>query len=154
MIHGVIAGQVTEAISVDIVEAATAVDATATGNVFFATLVDDPANALDNFYAYVGAPPPPEEVMLEAASAADTVTAALTYTAAIVEEAVATEVTVGAMAPPAITAAVDEAATASSTQDATAVSAPTRSAMLPRAMIGPSAAREATILGGSMVNIM
>jgi hypothetical protein len=146
MIHGVIAGQFTEAISVDIVEAATAVDATATGNVIFATLVDDPANVRDVVDAFTG------EIMLEAASAAATVTAGLIYTVAILEQATAAAVADGTKAPSAITAAVDEAATASSTQDATAVSVPTRSAMLPTAYVNPSSSRDAYV-AGTMVNL-
>jgi hypothetical protein len=145
MIHGIIAGQFTEAISVDIVEAATAVDATATGNVIFATLVDDPANVRDVVDAFTG------EIMLEAASAAATVTVGLVYGAAVLEEVTASAVTDGAKAPSAITAAVDEAATAAEAVDA-AIAAPSRSAMLPRAMVGPSASREAYV-AGTMVNL-
>jgi hypothetical protein len=134
------------AISVDIVEAATAVDATATGNVIFATLVDAPANVRDVVDAFTG------EIMLEAANAAATVTAGVVYGMAVLEEATASAVTDGAKAPSAITAAVDETATAAEVVDAATVSAPTRSAMLPRAMIGPSASREAYV-AGTMVNL-
>jgi hypothetical protein len=151
------------AISVGIVEAATAVDATATGNVIFATLVDDPANVRDVVDAYLG------EIMLEVASADATVTAGIVYGAAVIEEATAIATADGARGPTAIAAAVDEAAaaaevvdaaitvviveaaTASATQDGTVV-APSRSAMLPRAMVGPSASRDANV-AGTMVNV-
>jgi len=54
------------AIAADLAETAAALDASTTGTVVFATLVDDPANVLDAIDAYLG------EIMLEAATAADT----------------------------------------------------------------------------------
>src|SRR5262245_25748797 len=70
-------------LAVDIVEPAEALDSPGTGNVVFATLVDDPANVLDNIDAYLG------EVMLEAASAADVIDAAIPMVFEIVETATA-----------------------------------------------------------------
>jgi hypothetical protein len=67
------------AIAAELAEATIAADATATGNVVFATLVDDPASVRDNVDAYLG------EIMLEAASAADTFNAGLEFATAIVE---------------------------------------------------------------------
>ena len=64
------------AIAADVAEAATAADATATGNVVFATLVDDPASVGDIVDAYLG------EIMLEAASADAAADAGLVYVAA------------------------------------------------------------------------
>lgn len=132
------------AISVGIAEVATAVDATATGNVVFATLVDDPANVGDRVDAYLG------EIMLEAASADATVNAGLVYTVGLLEEAVAGDALSGAV-PTILTADVAEAATAASTQDGT-VAAPSRSAMLPKAYVNPSTSREAQVIG-TMVNL-
>jgi hypothetical protein len=53
-------------IMADIAEAIDATDATAIGQIVFATLVDDPASVGDTVDAYLG------EIMVEAASAADT----------------------------------------------------------------------------------
>jgi len=83
------------AIAADLVEAITATDATATGNIVFATLVDDPASVGDIVNAYLG------EIMLEAASASDTLEAGSSYVAVI-----------------------DEAATAIAAQDSTAGAVP------------------------------
>jgi len=85
-------------ITADIAEAATAVDALATGNVVFATLVDDPASVGEIVDAYLG------EIMLEAASA-DTI--------------------VDASIPATYTDAIVETMTAADTQDATVVGLPT-----------------------------
>jgi hypothetical protein len=82
-------------ITAEIAEAAAALDTPGTGNVVFATLVDDPASVLDIVDAYLG------EIMLEAASAADTPDASIptTITAAIVETATATSTQDGSSAP-------------------------------------------------------
>jgi hypothetical protein len=101
-------------IAADIAEIVTAVDATATGQVVFATLVDDPASVRDRVDAYLG------EIMVEAASAAATVTAGLAYAAAINETVTAAD-TVSAAVP--VAATVAEAATAADTPSAT-VTAP------------------------------
>jgi hypothetical protein len=61
------------AIAADIAEITVAVDALATGNVVFATLVDDPASVGDIVDAYLG------EIMLEAASANAAVDGAISY---------------------------------------------------------------------------
>jgi hypothetical protein len=66
-------------ISADLVEVVAATDETATGNVVFATLVDDPASVLDHVDAYSG------EIMFEAATAADGVDAGLKFDTAIDE---------------------------------------------------------------------
>jgi hypothetical protein len=80
------------AIAADIAEAASALDALGSGNVVFATLVDDPASVDEIVDGYLG------QVMLEAASASETVDGALPgiYTANIVEVATAAEVQTGA----------------------------------------------------------
>jgi hypothetical protein len=59
------------AIAADVAEAAAALDAPGTGNVVFATLVDDPASVGEIVDAYLGA------IMLEAASAGEAVDAGL-----------------------------------------------------------------------------
>jgi hypothetical protein len=82
------------AIAADVAEITTAVDALATGNVVFATLVDDPASVGEIVDAYLG------EIMLEAASASDTLTAGSAYVAAVDEAVTATDTqaaTVGAV---------------------------------------------------------
>jgi hypothetical protein len=84
------------AIAASLAEAATAADATATGNVVFATLVDDPANVRDVVDAYLG------EIMVEAASAADAIDAGLVYVTAIDEATTASATESGAV--PVITA--------------------------------------------------
>src|SRR4051794_11926960 len=79
------------AISSEISEAAAAADATATGNVVFATLVDDPASVGDIVDAYLG------EIMLEAASADTVADAGLVYVATIDEAIFAVDVWGGAV---------------------------------------------------------
>jgi hypothetical protein len=64
-------------IAADLAETGAAADSPGTGNIIFATLVDDPASVGDILDAYLG------EIMLEAASAADDVTAGMAYAAAI-----------------------------------------------------------------------
>lgn len=80
------------AISSELAEAATAVDALGTGNVVFATLVDDPASVGEIVDAYLG------EIMLEAASATDVVSFGFIYTAAVDEVLTATETSSAASA--------------------------------------------------------
>jgi hypothetical protein len=75
------------AIAVDLAETTTAADALGTGNVVFATLVDDPALVRDRVDAYLG------EIMLEAANAAATFTVSSIRFAAVVEEAAAASTT-------------------------------------------------------------
>jgi hypothetical protein len=132
-------------IAADVVEAGEAIDATTTGNVVFATLVDDPAAVRDLVDAYLG------EIMLEAASAAAVVNAGLTYAAAIVEAAVAAD-TSSSSVPGVFAAAVVETATAASAQDATLTAAPWKSAMLPDVFVNSNASREANA-NGVMVNL-
>jgi hypothetical protein len=67
------------AIAAELAEAALADDTSTTGQVVFATLVDDPASVLDTIDAYLG------EIMLEMASAADSITAGLDYATSIAE---------------------------------------------------------------------
>jgi hypothetical protein len=85
------------AIAAGIAEAAAALDnlGSGSGQVVFATLVDDPASVGETVDAYLG------EIMLEAASAADSLDAGRIYAAAI-----------------------DEAVTADTAQDATTTAAP------------------------------
>lgn len=92
------------AISADVAEAAAALDVPGTGNVVFATLVDDPASVSEHVDAYLG------EIMLEAATAADAADASIpaTYAAAIVEAATAADTqssTVPTLGPPVDTVA-------------------------------------------------
>ena len=79
------------AIAAGIVEAATAADAPGTGNVVFATLVDDPASVLDTLDAVVG------QIMREVASAEDAITAGMVFAVAINEAAFALEASSAAM---------------------------------------------------------
>jgi hypothetical protein len=80
------------AIAADLAEAAGALDALGTGNVVFATLVDDPASVLETVDAYLG------EIMLEAASAADAVSLVSVYDVAVVEAATAADTQTGTLA--------------------------------------------------------
>jgi hypothetical protein len=89
------------AITADIAEITAAVDATATGQVVFATLVDDPANVGEIVDAYLG------EIMLEAASAADSFDSGLGYAAAIVETTTAGDTQDGAVTTAPLTATWD-----------------------------------------------
>jgi len=98
------------AIPAGVVEAAAAADATATGNVVFATLVDDPASVGEHVDAFLG------QIMLEAASAASTVTAGLAYAVSIVEAVTATDVSSAAAQR---SATLAETVVADSVQDAT-----------------------------------
>jgi hypothetical protein len=109
-------------IAADVAEATIAADATATGNVVFATLVDDPASVADRVDAYLG------DIMLEVASAADTVSA-------------------GA----ALVGAVDEAATATDTQSGTSLVA--RSGMLDGVYINSDGTSRKANANGVMVNL-
>lgn len=114
------------AISVALAEAATAVDASTTGQVIFATLVDDPASVADTVDAYLG------EVMVEAASASDDVSAGSAFSAA-----------------------VDESVTATDVMNGTTGAISTRSAMIAGPLpvfVNPGISREANA-GGVMVNL-
>lgn len=104
------------AIAVEVVEAITATDATATGNIVFATLVDDPASVADRVDAFLG------EIMLEVANAADAADAGLVYIAGIDEALTAIAAQDGAV-PAIYTDAVAETVTAAALVDASAVSA-------------------------------
>lgn len=73
------------AIAADVAEITAAVDALATGNVVFATLVDDPASVAELVDAYLG------EIMLEAANAVDTVSLASIYEVAVSETVTAAD---------------------------------------------------------------
>lgn len=73
------------AIAASLAEATAAADATATGNVVFATLVDDPASVGDLVDAYLG------NIMIESATASDIIEVGLAYAAAIVEAVTAAE---------------------------------------------------------------
>jgi len=113
------------AITAALAEATTAADATATGNVVFATLVDDPASVGDTVDAYLG------EIMLEAASAADAVSAGSVFVAA-----------------------VDEAATSADAPDATVVGALTaRHAMLADVFVNSDGTSREANVNGVMVNL-
>ena len=70
-------------IAADIAEAALAGDGTTTGNVVFATLLDDPASVRDSVDAFLGS------IMKEAALAADAISIGLIYAAATAEAATA-----------------------------------------------------------------
>ena len=74
------------AIAAALAEVAAAVDGLTTGNVVFATLVDDPASVGDLVDAFLG------EIMLEAASADALVDAGLAYVSAVDEAATAASV--------------------------------------------------------------
>lgn len=91
-------------ITADIAEAAAALDDVGSGNIVFATLVDDPASVNETVDAYLG------EIMLEAGNAADAADAGLSYAAAVVEAAIAADAQ-DAAAVGAVTAAIWDAAT-------------------------------------------
>lgn len=99
------------AIAADLEEAALALDASTQGQIIFATLVDDPASVSDTVDAYSG------EIMLEAASAADTFDAGMVYAVAIDEGASAADMQ-SVYAPVTWAADVAEAASAFASQDA------------------------------------
>jgi len=113
------------AIAAGIAEAAAALDSPGTGNVIFATLIDDPASVGDLVDAYLG------EIMLEAASADTVLDAGLAYAAAI-----------------------DEAATAIDIQDATSgVPLVPKSAMLPDVFVNSDGTAREANANGIMVNL-
>ena len=123
------------AIAADLAETATALDAPGTGNVVFATLIDDPASVNDFVDAYSG------EIMVEAASAVDSVDAGMVYTAAI-DEAV-TAIDAGLVRDPlTFSADIAEAASADSSQDGSGVSLNVRILGASRAGLGSIAAGE------------
>lgn len=100
------------AITASLTETATALDSLGTGNVVFATLVDDPASILDRVDAYLG------EIMKEAASAAATINAGLVYAVRVDEAVTAREVS--SVFTPA-TGAVVETVSAAAVVDATKI---------------------------------
>lgn len=105
-------------IAAGLTEAAAANDAATTGQVVFATLVDDPASVNEVVDAYLG------EIMVEAASAADTIDIGLSYSAG-----------------------VDESSTAADSLDGTISVIPTRSAMVAGMwpiFINPDTSRQAS----------
>jgi hypothetical protein len=110
-------------ITADIVEAVLAADSPGTGNVVFATLVDDPASVGDHVDAYLG------QIMREAATAAATVNAGLVYATAVVEAVTAADHPSGAV-PTVWSMAIVEMTTAAATQSATIVSAVMRNATI------------------------
>ena len=131
-------------IAAEIVETGAALDAATTGNVEFATLVDDPASVRDFVNAYLG------EIMVEAASAVAAVNAGLTAAAAIIEAATATD---AASASVPVAATVSEPVTAADAPDATVTGAvPSRSAMVLRVFVNPGTSREANA-NGIMINL-
>src|SRR5262245_33583065 len=83
-------------IAADLAEAASALDASTIGYVIFATIIDDPGSANDTLDAYSG------EIMLEAASAADTVTTVNIYDTDVVA-AITTTDAIDASVSPAVT---------------------------------------------------
>jgi SPRY domain len=99
------------AIAAGVVEAAAALDAPGTGNVVFATLVDDPASVGDHVDAFLG------QIMLEAANATATVSAGSAYAAAVAEAASAAATTDAGRA---FAANIAETLTANDAPDATA----------------------------------
>jgi len=112
-------------IAADIVEAIAATDASASGQVVFATLVDDPASVSDIVNAYLG------EIMVEAASAADAITAGSAYGVAL-----------------------DETASAADVQDSNIGTPPaTRSAMLPWVFVNSDGTLREANADGVMVNL-
>jgi hypothetical protein len=136
-------------IAVGVAEAAAAADAPGTGNVVFATLVDDPASVGDRVDAYLG------QIMLEAASASSTVTAGMVYAVAVLEEAAAADLT---RLPGVIAAAVVETASASATQSTSsavmrsAVIAGLQPIVVSSARMGAYRLRSGTTLGSATVS--
>jgi hypothetical protein len=80
------------AIAADVAESALALDSPGTGNVVFATLVDDPASVRESVDAFLG------QIMVEAASAAATVSAGFAYAGAVAETVAASSTQDGAVA--------------------------------------------------------
>jgi hypothetical protein len=126
------------AIAADVAEAAAALDAPGTGNVVFATLVDDPASVGEHVDAFLG------QIMVEAASAATTLTAGLTYATTIVEVATAAD---AASASRQMSAAVAETIAAVSAQDASLTAATIVSASVVEAATAADAPDASVIVG-------
>jgi hypothetical protein len=79
------------AIAATVTETAAALDDPGSGQAVFATLVDDPANVGEIVDAYLG------EIMLEAASATDTLSTGIGFDAAVVEATTAADTQDGAL---------------------------------------------------------
>jgi len=141
------------AIAAGLAEAASSMDAPGTGNVVFATLVDDPASVGDHIDAYLG------EIMREAASAAATVNAGLAYAAAVVEAVIAADAVnagVGYAVALAEAAAAAELAAASVTAPSILTAAVVEAASAsdgPSATLASAVMRNATIAGLSPVQV-
>lgn len=117
------------AIAVNLAETAAARDSLGTGNIVFATLVDDPASVGDRVDAFLG------EIMREAASAAATVNAGLAYAIAVVEAASAADVS-SASVPGVYSGTVSEAAAAADSPDATTTAAVAKSQIMSASRVG------------------
>src|SRR5262245_53459444 len=104
------------AITADIAEAATALDALGLGNIIFTTLVDAPASVTDTVDAFNGS------ILKETANATDAYTIGTGYAVLVNEPASAID-TVSIRTPATFSASVAETTTAGSSQDGTVVSA-------------------------------
>lgn len=134
------------AITAAIAEMASA-DATTSGLVNFDAIVDDPAAAFETVDAIVG------QILIEAASATDTVDVGGSTFAVAVDEVVSAGDAVDVGGASIYGAAIDEAATAADAPDGTTTgAAPTRSAMVPGVFVNPGTSREAHVIG-TMVNL-
>lgn len=132
------------AIAAAIVEAATATDATATGNIVFATLVDDPASVIDYVDAYSG------EIMIEAALAVDAADAGLIYIVALDEAVTAADLS---SSPRSVPADVLESATASSVQDVSVTAAVAGTALVTTIFVTRSPASVSVLGSGTLLTV-
>lgn len=129
-------------IAAEIIEAAGAA-ADMVSDAGFGKLVDEAAAAIDTYFAFLG------EFLIEAANATDAYDAGLAYAALVDEPAAATDSS-SVYAPAIISAAIVEAGSADSAQDA-ATAAAVKSTMLPGVFVNGTS-REA-YLPGVMVNL-
>ena len=126
-------------VAADMIETATAFDDPHTV-MLFGTLLDSPGDAKDILDGFVG-----QEVK-EDATATATVSAAMAYKIAVLEDTTAREATLGLVVPKkVVTAAMLEAASATATQDATGGGAAARVANLNGVFVDPQA--PATVIG-------
>jgi len=132
----------------DIAEAAGALDVPDLVTLF-ASLTDNPGDAKDILDGFVGSP------LIEAATAADTVTAALTYRIAILEDTTARSADLALIVPKhVVTATMVEAATATAAQDATgAAGLVPRSAMVGSVFVNSDGTARQANADGIMVNL-
>jgi len=129
-------------------EAGAADDASTTGTVVFATLIDDPASVSDTVNGFLGS------IMIESATAAAIVNVGLTFAAAVSEPVTALDVPAGTV-PTVYTVGISEVGAAIDAPDATVSAAAVRQTIVAGSQVIFVNSTGATVTGtvpGIMIN--